>query len=936
LTGLEGFNNGGTSGSMDVQVNTASNINSNINGYASRIEINEDYGHIKRHITDVLVNISQNRLDALLQILEFATKVVTINKTRGSGGSNSRILGTGGNMNDANGSSTAATVSLNSILTSILPYLYKPYSTSHLSLKHKNQIIVIKPVISFLLEHYYDIILLNNNSHAANMMTDSSGTNSSVKGTNNVYASQTSKVVLRSLIPHNNSEGTLLKEISRTENGGHVTSSSSSSTTATHVQQAPSSPLLHSSKKPKIKQSISGNNLVGSVAHSTNTNTGVSMLRFDSPQNGEQTHIRENNMAIEDPATMLISDASNNLTNNVTEISHSSTIQAGFVGSWEWQVLESLMRNRVGSFIKGKGFDILSSSSSSSNRQTHSSTSSSHDNKNGNNSRSVSPASRFAWGGGGAGVEAARVHSGNTPPDEKATTVRNNKEKIRRNQKYNKNNASSIAVAAGSIPTPSYASEHRSANRIARHKAVSECRSLKQQIAAYEASQGNTSTSSNKRNTNKSQATVQRSSEMQAVFNRYKELKRSIRDNAATDIQRIIRGAIIRIKLTIFAKTIQVHSRTDSHSMVKNAGYSNNNGFNANNLGGYTHSAGNSTGSSMSNTPNTSNSDMLTSTMSVSQSGLSVTAMSMNSTSSLVMDDVLRASRDRGTHSSNNMNQLPATSSQIQSSQGVNVLSSVSFDAGLHMNQIANVASHHSATSNSLSTSSSAPSGTTSAPLEDTINHYKYLIQQKRDLKKFLKRFDEDFEAEHNRAPKKSDKEILRPQYQQYHDLKGDMTRLKNIIEREYGPNAVPTEDEVIVSAQNASSHAQKQVAPTKPARPNRADSVSPVTLPDTTEATSVDPAFSSSNSGDIHGSSSGTDGAAYPHVDITEMHTLTLSQLNDEKRNLHLYLKSYEKTFQKTHNRQVIKQEDIAPVANEYQRYKMVKELLAEKATTV
>lgn len=48
---------------------------------------------------------------------------------------------------------------------------------------------------------------------------------------------------------------------------------------------------------------------------------------------------------------------------------------------------------------------------------------------------------------------------------------------------------------------------------------------------------------------------------------------------------------------------------------------------------------------------------------------------------------------------------------------------------------------------------------------------YKDLLLQKRTLKRRLKRFDEEFAAKYNRQPKKTDKEVMRPHYQKYHEV---------------------------------------------------------------------------------------------------------------------------------------------------------------------
>jgi hypothetical protein len=56
-----------------------------------------------------------------------------------------------------------------------------------------------------------------------------------------------------------------------------------------------------------------------------------------------------------------------------------------------------------------------------------------------------------------------------------------------------------------------------------------------------------------------------------------------------------------------------------------------------------------------------------------------------------------------------------------------------------------------------------------------------------------------------------------------------------------------------------------------------------------------------------------------------------SLEQLLQEKKNLHAYLKVYERDFNRTHGRPVMKNEDILPVANEYQRYKELKNIIKE-----
>jgi hypothetical protein len=65
---------------------------------------------------------------------------------------------------------------------------------------------------------------------------------------------------------------------------------------------------------------------------------------------------------------------------------------------------------------------------------------------------------------------------------------------------------------------------------------------------------------------------------------------------------------------------------------------------------------------------------------------------------------------------------------------------------------------------------------------------YKELLGEKRELKRLLKKFDEEFAAKHGRLPLKPEKEIMRPKYQKYHEIKHDMDLLRRNIEERHGP----------------------------------------------------------------------------------------------------------------------------------------------------
>lgn len=80
---------------------------------------------------------------------------------------------------------------------------------------------------------------------------------------------------------------------------------------------------------------------------------------------------------------------------------------------------------------------------------------------------------------------------------------------------------------------------------------------------------------------------------------------------------------------------------------------------------------------------------------------------------------------------------------------------------------------------------SSHPEGT---PLGDLYGRYRELLNNKRELKRKLKKFDEDFVEQWGRLPKKADKEVIRPMYQKYHEVKSSLDELKSQIEQSHGP----------------------------------------------------------------------------------------------------------------------------------------------------
>ena len=209
-------------------------------------------------------------------------------------------------------------------------------------------------------------------------------------------------------------------------------------------------------------------------------------------------------------------------------------------------------------------------------------------------------------------------------------------------------------------------------------------------------------------------------------------------------------------------------------------------------------------------------------------------------------------------------------------------------------------------------------------------NRYRAALAKKRELKRLLKRFDEDFQASHGgKLPKRADKEVMRPQYQQYHDSKASLDALKVQIERSLGyfPEDLQGEGEGVAPSSGAglgqgeSSHAQS------PIQEGASEGSLPLPIPvlNPTEARVAKSASAASPPA----AESMLPASAPSDEELAKMST---GRLQEEKKNLHAYLKAYEKNFQSSNQRPVTKQEDIAPVAEEYRRYKSLKTLIAQR----
>jgi hypothetical protein len=476
--------------------------------------------------------------------------------------------------------------------------------------------------------------------------------------------------------------------------------------------------------------------------------------------------------------------------------------------------------------------------------------------------------------------------------------------------------------------------------RMLRRRQVAECKSLRYQIQKFE-------DNFTKKN-NRPPKSSDRGS-MAIVYSEYKRLKRTVRDCAAMDIQRVFRGFNGR------------HDKTTGGSAAWEAVRA---------LRRKVRRAQLNTGSA----PGTPVAQKRDSSVISPTGGTSILHQKRKNTES-----------DAGPPA-----HAPRTDNSTASAAGIGGL-------GQALNQ-ADVGTHEGGKVKVV----------TSAEM---YAKYRDLLNQKNQLKRQLKLFDDEFAAKNGRQPKKSEKEIMRPMYNQYHAVKTELEELRTRIE-ETNDSPMPPEtntspkslvhmdrDRATKKMHTESMRSQQALSyppATVSSGSSTVTSIVPTSVPGTSSTTTSVAASSSSMSsglgakatqddvdasdavqgvqqmsiyssadettpvpGETHTNSSsesvngsgsgGASGAGSKNpgskvekmnlftkspvpINNTDPAALTTLQLVEEKKTLHAYLKTYERDFNRTHGRPVMRQEDIQPVTAEYRRYKELKALLNDK----
>jgi hypothetical protein len=423
-----------------------------------------------------------------------------------------------------------------------------------------------------------------------------------------------------------------------------------------------------------------------------------------------------------------------------------------------------------------------------------------------------------------------------------------------------------------------------------RRRMVTNCKALRAQIVKFEESRHGQAGKSTDRGS------------MQEIYTQYRDMKRDIRDSAARDLQRCIRGYLTRCRLNKFARIFNfpIGDLPQGDAVpFSSQGVPYNDKRKHNGEGG---SISMDIGEGDFNGP--------------------FVKTNVDKNKSQNFDNANLGYRDRKELAVNEEHDLGDETGNIALQSLSN--SNLSIDGRQR--------------------EMSRPGGTDQ--LTEMYAQYKLLLGKKRDLKKELKCFDETFSLQNGRTPRKTDKEVMRPLYQKYQEVKIELDTLQAHIESKHGPILIPQEDlseserpyqNTDSKSNGASIKVKGSAIVGKDIHENFDSKFSESRLNieqfDTTEAAGASSSFPPSiyplkptiplKSFEMF---SNTMNSSNSNVSVERSNDEKLELLLEEKRTLHAYLKTYERDFNRIHGRAVMKHEDIQPVADEYQRYKELK----------
>jgi hypothetical protein len=398
---------------------------------------------------------------------------------------------------------------------------------------------------------------------------------------------------------------------------------------------------------------------------------------------------------------------------------------------------------------------------------------------------------------------------------------------------------------------------------------------------------------------------------MQPAYARYKDIKKNIRDNAAIDIQRIIRGTLTR-RCKNDSTPMEMDQQQVNYVQQSQFSHLQKRPASADGYHSHSHSSSPLAKALAGVGGDVSLSTSLPLTRSVSDDGPGIHGGSASIGSNVMLEADSKSTSILG-------NMLKTSHHNAWLSQDQETGSGDNSSSKSHGNSSGS--KQISGSRDNSDNSSDNISNTASAKYNDETQllfaRYRESLESKKSLKKMLKKFDDDFVAKKGRAPKKVDKEVMRPQYQKYHEVRGELEKLKTEIikkvghfpkdlEESKGGGAGGEDEGGSTSARGGGLNTSMDSSATRNSLDytgsggnggggggDNTEEGEGDDDDDHISGTSISSTASNSNQGMNSSSSSG--GGEGNRV--AAAHTLGgLDELNHEKKHLHLYLKSFEK----------------------------------------
>jgi hypothetical protein len=183
------------------------------------------------------------------------------------------------------------------------------------------------------------------------------------------------------------------------------------------------------------------------------------------------------------------------------------------------------------------------------------------------------------------------------------------------------------------------------------------------------------------------------------------------------------------------------------------------------------------------------------------------------------------------------------------------------------------------------------------------------LLLEKRKVKNELKHFDSNFISLFSRQPERTDKECMRPLYMYYKKLKQGITK-KNSLQNHYNSSSIESVPRLVdqssgssISGYSSSQSAQSDGGLFEESKELKIDQNKLI-------MNKLSQEIKNSNYEDT---------------------VSKVNQLKKERASLRTTLDRFQQEFMRAHQRKIKYNKDIAPVANEFKRYKELKKIIAK-----